>query len=294
VLAGDHVYKMDYGRMLAAHVRAQADVTIACVQVPLADARSLGVMAVDAQQRVVDFSEKPPNPVGMPDKPTHALGSMGIYLFGAEFLYRALLDDAEDTSSVHDFGRDIIPRLIRERRRVYAHPFEESSVGLEPSGRPYWRDVGTVDAYWEANMELTKVVPALNLYDRQWPIWTYQAQMPPAKFVFDEEQRRGVAIDSLISGGCIVSGSTVRRSLLFSDSTIDCYSVVEDSVLLPQVKIGQRVVLKRTVIDRGALIPDGMKIGVSPEEDRQRFYVSERGITLVTPDMLGQSLNGIR
>ncbi len=294
VLAGDHVYKMDYGRMLAAHVRAQSDATIACVEVPLAEARSLGVMSVDAQQRVVDFFEKPANPAGLPDRPTHALGSMGIYLFGAEFLYQTLQEDAQNAASAHDFGRDIIPRLIRETRRVYAHRFEESSVGLEPSGRPYWRDVGTVDAYWEANMELTKVVPALNLYDRQWPIWTYQAQMPPAKFVFDEDQRRGVAIDSLISGGCIVSGSTVRRSLLFSDTHIDCYSLVEDSVLLPQVKIGQHVVLKRTVIDRGAQIPDGMKIGVDPVQDRNRFYVSERGITLVTPDMLGQSLNGLR
>jgi glucose-1-phosphate adenylyltransferase len=230
----------------------------------------------------------------VPTRPTHALGSMGIYLFNTQFLYDALCEDADNPSSNRDFGRDIIPAVIRSGRRIYAHRFAESSVGLEPSGVPYWRDVGTIDAYWDANMELTKVNPSLDLYDREWPIWTYQAQMPPAKFVFDEEGRRGMAVDSLISGGCIVSGSTARRSLLFSDVHIDCHSLVEDTVVLPQVRIGQRVVLKNAVIDRGCQIADETVIGVDPEADRRRYFRTDRGITLVTPDMLGQSLHSVR
>ena len=264
VLAGDHVYKMDYGRMLAAHVNTGAEVTVACVEVP------------------------------MPDRPTHALASMGIYLFDAQFLYDALCADADDPSSRRDFGRDIIPGVIRGGRRIYAHRFADSCVGLEPSGVPYWRDVGTIDAYWDANMDLANVNPSLNLYDREWPIWTYQAQMPPAKFVFDEDERRGMAVDSLISGGCVVSGAVARRSLLFSDVHIDCHSLVEDTVVLPQVAIGRHVVLRRAVIDRGCQIADGMEIGVDPAADRRRFFVTDGGITLVTPDMLGQSLHSVR
>jgi glucose-1-phosphate adenylyltransferase len=295
VLAGDHIYKMDYGRMLAAHVRTGADVTVACVEVPVADAAgALGVMEIDENLRILEFAEKPEHPKAIPQRPTHALGSMGIYLFGAGFLYDALCEDADNPSSSRDFGRDIIPKMIREGKRVYAHRFADSSVGNEPSGVPYWRDVGTIDAYWEANMELTKINPALNLYDREWPIWTYQAQMPPAKFVLDEEARRGMAVDSLISGGCIVSGSTVRRSLLFSDVHVDCYSYLEDTVVLPQVRIGQRVVLKCAVIDRGCQIADGTVIGVDAEADRRRFFRTARGVTNVTPDMLGQSLHSVR
>ncbi|HEY9446926.1 MAG TPA: glucose-1-phosphate adenylyltransferase [Burkholderiales bacterium] len=295
VLAGDHVYKMDYGRMLAAHVNTDADVTVACVEVPLADAAgALGVMAIDEGLRVVNFAEKPAHPAPMPGRETHALASMGIYLFGAQFLYDALCQDADDPASSRDFGRDIIPRLIGSGRRIYAHRFADSSVGLEPSGAPYWRDVGTIDAYWEANMDLAKVNPALNLYDREWPIWTYQAQMPPAKFVLDEDERRGMAVDSLISGGCVVSGSVVRRSLLFSDVHVDCHSLVEDTVVLPQVRIGQRVVLKSTVIDRGCRIADDTVIGVDADADRRRFHRTDRGVTLVTPDMLGQPLHSVR
>ena len=295
VLAGDHVYKMDYGRMLAAHVNTGAQVTVACVEVPVQDAAgALGVMTVDEARRVVAFEEKPAHPAPMPDRPTHALASMGIYLFDAEFLYDALCADADDPGSRRDFGRDIIPGVIRGGRRIYAHRFADSCVGLEPSGVPYWRDVGTIDAYWDANMDLANVNPSLNLYDREWPIWTYQAQMPPAKFVFDEEGRRGMAVDSLISGGCLVSGAVARRSLLFSDVHIDCHSLVEDTVVLPQVAIGQHVVLRRAVIDRGCQIADGMQIGVDPAADRQRFFVTEGGITLVTPDMLGQSLHSVR
>ncbi len=295
VLAGDHVYKMDYGRMLAAHVRAGADVTVGCVEVPVDDAAgALGVMVADDEQRIVAFEEKPAHPTPMPDRPTHALGSMGIYLFNAPFLYDALCADADTPGSKRDFGRNIIPRAIAAGKKVHAHRLAESSVGLEPSGAPYWRDVGTIDAYWDANMDLTKVNPALNLYDREWPIWTYQAQMPPAKFVLDEEKRRGMAVDALVSGGCIVSGSVVRRSLLFSDVHIDCHSVVEDTVVLPQVRIGQRVVLKNAVIDRGCQIADGTVIGHDAEADRKRFFRTERGVTLVTPDMLGQSLHSVR
>ncbi|HWI13775.1 MAG TPA: sugar phosphate nucleotidyltransferase, partial [Burkholderiales bacterium] len=220
--------------------------------------------------------------------------SMGIYLFDANFLYDALCEDADTLESSRDFGRDIIPKIISTGRRIYAHRLAESSVGLEPSGAPYWRDVGTIDAYWDANMDLTKVNPSLDLYDRQWPIWTYQAQMPPAKFVFDEDQRRGLAVDSLVSGGCIVSGSTVRRSLLFSDVHVDCHSLVQDTVVLPQVRIGQNVVLKNAVIDRGCQIADGTVIGVDAAADASRFFRTARGVTLVTPDMLGQSLHSVR
>jgi glucose-1-phosphate adenylyltransferase len=295
VLAGDHVYKMDYGRMLAAHVRTAADVTVGCVEVPVEDAAgALGVMGVDAQERIIEFQEKPEQPAPMPNRPTHALGSMGIYLFNADFLYDALCEDADKPRSKRDFGHDILPRAIAMGRHVHAHRLSESSVGIEPSGAPYWRDVGTIDAYWDANMDLTKVNPSLNLYDREWPIWTYQAQMPPAKFVLDEEDRRGLAVDSLVSGGCIVSGSTVRRSLLFSDVHVDCHSLVEDTVVLPQVRIGQHVVLKNAVIDRGCHIANGTRIGVDPQEDAKRFFRTVKGVTLVTPDMLGQSLHSVR
>ncbi|HEU4709425.1 MAG TPA: glucose-1-phosphate adenylyltransferase [Methylophilaceae bacterium] len=292
ILAGDHIYKMDYGQMLAAHVRNKADMTVACLNVPIEDAKAFGVMDVDGDDRVVNFIEKSPTPPSLPDNPDQALASMGIYVFNAAFLYEQLIRDADDPSSAHDFGRNIIPYLI-SKYRVYAHRFTDSCVGAT-DGNYYWRDVGTVDAYWEANMELTKVIPELNLYDRHWPIWTYQEQVPPAKFVFDNEERCGMAVDSLISGGCIISGSRVARSVLFSDVRVNSYSTIEDAVILPKVDIGRYVILKRVVIDRGARIPDGMEIGLNPEEDRKRFYVSEKGITLVTPDMLGQSTHHAR
>jgi glucose-1-phosphate adenylyltransferase len=292
ILAGDHIYKMDYGQMLAAHVRNKADMTVACINVPIEDARAFGVMGVDAEDRVTSFIEKSPTPPSLPDNPDQALASMGIYVFNAAFLYEQLIRDADDSSSAHDFGRNIIPYLIN-KYRVYAHRFTDSCVGAT-NGNYYWRDVGTVDAYWEANMELTKVVPELNLYDSDWPIWTYQEQLPPAKFVFDNEERCGKAVDSLVSGGCIISGSRVARSVLFSDVRINSYSTIEDAVILPKVDIGRYVTLRRVVIDRGARIPDGTEIGVDPEQDRKRFYVTEKGITLVTPDMLGQSLHHAR
>jgi glucose-1-phosphate adenylyltransferase len=287
ILAGDHIYKMDYGKMLAGHVRCQADMSIACLTVPLADATSFGVMSVNSSDRVVGFNEKPANPTHMPGHADRALVSMGIYVFNTHFLYEQLQRDAHDQGSSHDFGHDLIPHLI-SRYHVYAHRFDDSCVGSHGASC-YWRDVGTIDAYWDANMEMTKVVPDLNLYDKAWPIWTYQEQLPPAKFVFDDEGRRGYAVDSLISGGNIISGASIHRSVLFYDVHVNSYSRVEDSAILPNVRIGENVLLKRVIVDRGCFIPDGMQVGVNPEEDRKRFHVSEKGVTLITPDMLGQS-----
>ncbi len=289
ILAGDHIYKMDYGRMLASHVRNKADMTIACLNVSLEEAKAFGVMGVDNEDRIIQFREKPNDPDPIPGNPEQALASMGIYVFNAAFLYEQLIRDASDPKSSHDFGADIIPYLI-SKYRVFAHRFSDSCVNSS-EGRDYWRDVGTIDAYWEANMELTKVSPDLNMYDKEWPIWTYQEQLPPAKFVFDQDGRRGNAVDSLVSGGCIISGSCVRQSLMFSDVRVNSYSLVEQSVILPKVHISRNVTIKRAVIDKGVHIPEGMQIGVNPDEDRKRFYVSEKGITLVTPEMLGQNLH---
>jgi len=293
VLAGDHVYKMDYGKMIAEHVARKADMTIACIEVPVADARGLGVMAVDENSRIVGFQEKPEHPQPMPGKPDVALGSMGIYVFNAPFLYEQLVRDADDRKSSHDFGKDIIPHLIQRGYVVYAHRFADSCVNMS-EGRPYWRDVGTIDAYWEANMELTKVTPDLNLYDQEWPIWTHQEQLPPAKFVFNDDDRRGYAVDSLVSGGCIISGSRVSHSVLFSDVRVHSFCSIQDSVVLPNVEIQRNCVLKRVVIDRFCRLPEGTQIGVDPEADRRRFHMTDRGVTLVTPDMLGTPVHHLR
>jgi glucose-1-phosphate adenylyltransferase len=292
VLSGDHVYKMDYGRLLAGHVASRADMTVACLEVPLEEARAFGIMSVDGEDRVTGFAEKPAQPQPVPSQPGHALASMGVYVFNAEFLYQQLARDADDANSSHDFGKDVVPH-VASRYRVIAHRFRDSCIGMT-AGRPYWRDVGTLDAYWDANMELTKVTPELNLYDESWPIWTHQEQLPPAKFVFDEETRRGKAIDSLVSGGCIVSGAAVRRSLLFSNVRIDNHAVVEDSIVLPDVTIGRGAVLKRAIVDKHCRIPEGLKVGVDPLQDRRRFCVSENGITLVVPEMLGQHVHHLR
>jgi glucose-1-phosphate adenylyltransferase len=288
ILAGDHIYKMDYGKMLATHVKNNADMTVACINVPLEDAKGFGVLAVDATDRVVEFAEKPANPKHMPDDPTKAFASMGIYVFNAKFLYEQLIRDAGDSKSTHDFGGDIIPYIIN-KYKVQAHRFTDSCVGAK-NGNFYWRDVGTIDAYWEANMELTKVIPELNLYDREWPIWTYQEQLPPAKFVFNDEGRTGKATDSLVSGGCLISGSCVTNSVLFSDVRVHSYCDIQGAVILPKVTINRNTILKNVVIDRGCVIPEGMQIGVDLTLDAKRFYVSEKGIVLVTPDMLGQDL----
>ena len=292
ILAGDHIYKMDYGEMLAAHAASAADLTIACIEVPIEDAKSFGVMSVDQYQRIVAFNEKPEHPMPIPDDSGRALASIGIYIFNAKFLYEQLIRDADNPHSTHDFGHDIIPYLV-PRYRVFAHRFSESCVGVQNSA-PYWRDVGTVEAYWEANMELAKITPDLNLYDEKWPIWTYQEQLPPAKFVFDDDDRRGMAVDTMVSGGCIISGALVKRSVLFSDVRVNAYSEVTDSVILPKVDIGRYVKLHRVVVDKGCRIPDGMEVGFDRQKDAERFYVTERGVTLITPEMLGQYIHHVR
>ena len=289
ILAGDHIYKMDYGRMLACHVSNQADVTVACIEVPLADASAFGVIGVDDTLRVQAFNEKPANPTPIPGRPDHALASMGIYVFNARFLYEQLTRDSLERSSSHDFGKDLIPYVV-SRYRVFAQRFHDSCVGMNDD-RPYWRDVGTVDAYWEANIDLVHVTPQLSLYDDVWPIWTYQEQLPPAKFVFDDDDRRGQALDSLVSGGCIISGSTVKGSLLFSNVRVHSFSSIEDSVILPDVVVNRNVRLRRVIIDRGCVLPEGFQAGHDPVEDRRRFHVTAKGIALVTPDMLGQKVH---
>jgi len=293
ILAGDHVYKMDYGRMLEDHVRARAKMTIACIDVPLGEASSLGAMTVNTEARVVGFEEKPSWPVPAPGRPDRALASMGIYVFDAAFLYDELVRDADDANSSHDFGKDIIPSLLRQGARVCAHDFADSCVNMN-EGVPYWRDVGTIDAYWEANIALTQVVPELNLYATDWPIWTYQEQLPPAKFVFDDDDRRGAAIDSIVGSGCIISGSTVRRSLLFSNVHVHDYCTLEDSVLLPNVDVGRHTVLRKAVVDKHCRLPEGLTVGLDAKEDRRRFHVTASGITLVIPEMLGQQVHHLR
>jgi glucose-1-phosphate adenylyltransferase len=292
VLSGDHVYKMDYGRMLAFHVAEQADLTVACVEVPREEASAFGIVSVTEDRRVIRFTEKPRDPEPVPGKPGRSLVSMGVYVFNAGFLFEQLIRDGDDPKSSHDFGKDLIPHIV-DRYRVFAHDFAESCVG-SAEGEPYWRDVGTLDAYWEANMDIVSVTPELNLYDDAWPIWTYQEQLPPAKFVFDDEDRRGMAIDSMVSGNCIISGAAVRRSLLFSGVRVEERSTVEDSVILPKVHIGRNAVIRRAIVDKRCRIPDGMRIGVNREEDARRFHVTEKGITLVTPEMLGQQVHRVR
>jgi glucose-1-phosphate adenylyltransferase len=292
VLSGDHIYKMDYGKLLAAHAARGADMTVACMELPAEEGRDFGVMSVDEAGRVKAFAEKPERAESIPGQPGRILASMGVYAFNADFLYEQVIRDADDPGSSHDFGKDVIPHIV-SRYAVYAQRFADSCVGMD-NGRPYWRDVGTLDAYWEANMELTKITPELNLYDEAWPIWTHQEQLPPAKFVFDEDRRRGMAIDSMVSGGCIVSGAEVRRSLLFSQVRVDEQAVVEDSVVLPDVTIGEGAVLKRAIVDRRCRIPAGMRIGVDADEDRRRFCVTDRGVVLVVPEMLGQRVHQLR
>jgi glucose-1-phosphate adenylyltransferase len=293
ILAGDHIYKMDYARLLAEHVARDADVSVGCVEVPIGIAKSYGVMAVDDDARIIEFVEKPAHPKPAPGRQDVVLGSMGIYVFNASFLFEALVRDAANSGSRHDFGGDLIPSLIAQGHRVFAHRFIDSCVNMV-EGRPYWRDVGTIDAYWEANLDLAHVTPDLNLYDDAWPIWTYQEQLPPAKFVFDTEERRGAAFDSLVSGGCVISGSLIRRSLLFSNVHVHSYCNIEDSVVLPDVEIHRHVVLKNCVVDRYCTLPAGLEAGIDPTRDRERFFVTDRGVTLITPEMLGQDMHHLR
>ncbi|HYE48803.1 MAG TPA: glucose-1-phosphate adenylyltransferase [Azospirillaceae bacterium] len=288
ILAGDHIYKMDYANMLASHIRTGADVTVACIEVPRMQATGFGVMHVDAEDRVISFLEKPADPPAMPGRPDVALASMGVYIFNAQFLYEQLERDARDPASSRDFGKDLIPYLV-PRARVVAHHFADSCVyNRAPGSEPYWRDVGTVDAYWEANLDLCQVSPSLDLYDRNWPIFTYQEQLPPAKFVFDDDNRRGMAVDSMVSAGCILSGSTVRRSLLFNSVRVHSYSSLTDAVVLPEVEVGRNTRLTKVVVDRGCKLPENLVVGENPEEDARRFHRTENGVTLITRDMLSR------
>ncbi len=290
VLGGDHVYKMDYGTMLGQHISHGADVTVACIEVPVESARSFGVMSVDATHRIYEFSEKPASPTTIPDNPSHALASMGIYIFNTDYLINELEKDAQDDSSSHDFGKDILPKAVRNQDDVFAYAFRDQVRHIQP----YWRDVGTVDSYWAANMELVGVTPELDLYDKSWPIWTYQEQVPPAKFVFDEESRRGIAIDSMISGGCIISGATVRHSLLFSNVLVAEHTTIDDSVILAEALIGRHCCIRKTILETGCVIPDNTSIGVDLALDAQRFHVTENEVVLVTPEMLSQELPYVR
>ena len=285
ILAGDHIYKMDYEKMLRQHVEAGADVTVGCLEAPLEEAKGFGVMHVDPSNRILSFLEKPKNPPPMPGKPDVALCSMGIYVFDTKFLIEELRRDAADPNSSHDFGKDLIPYIVRNGKAV-AHHFAKSCVVSSEEAHIYWRDVGTVDAYWAANIDLTDIVPDLDLYDRAWPIWTYGEITPPGKFVHDVDGRRGVAISSLISGGCIISGAAISRSLLFTGGRVHSYSTVHEAVILPYVRIGRHARLRKVVIDAEVSIPDGLVVGEDPELDAKRFRRSENGVTLITQRMI--------
>ncbi len=285
ILAGDHIYKMDYEIMLQHHVEAGADVTVGCLTVPREEATAFGVMATDASGQITSFLEKPADPPGTPEDPTKALASMGIYVFNWKFLRELLLADAENAASSHDFGSDLIPDIVKNGKAV-AHRFDESCVRHKPEAPAYWRDVGTVDAYWKANIDLTDFDPDLDLWDTNWPIWTYSESVPPAKFIHDQEDRRGSAVSSLVSGGCIVSGTNIRNSLLFTQVHTNSYATLDHCVVLPYVNVARKARLKNCVIDRGAQIPNGLVVGEDPEEDARWFRVTDGGVTLITHAML--------
>jgi glucose-1-phosphate adenylyltransferase len=287
LLAGDHVYKMDYELMLQQHVNSGADVTVGCLEVPRMEATGFGVMHVDESDRIIQFLEKPADPPGMPGNPGMALASMGIYVFQTQFLIDELERDAADPASDRDFGKNIIPYLVKHGKAV-AHRFPTSCVrsGGEASEEPYWRDVGTIDAYWQANIDLTDFTPALDLYDRDWPIWTYAEVTPPAKFIHDEEDRRGMAVSSMVSGGCIISGSKISQSLLFTEVRSHSYSELEQVVALPRVQISRNARLRKVVIDRGVNIPEGLVVGEDPDDDARRFRRTESGVCLITQSMI--------
>ena len=285
ILSGDHIYRMDYGEMLAEHVARGAKMTVSCLEVPIAEAANeFGVIVVDENSHVIGFEEKPAKPTPVPGEPDLTLASMGNYIFDTEFLFEMLKTDSENEESSHDFGKDIIPAIIKDHL-IYAHPFRDPETGE----RAYWRDVGTLDSFWQANMELVEPEPALNMYDPDWPIWTYQSQLPPAKFVFNDEDRRGMAVDSTVSGGCIISGAKVSHSLLFSNVRVRSHSEIHESVILPEVTVGRNCRIRKAIIDRACVIPDDFEIGVNHDEDRARgFRVTDHGVVLVTREMLGQ------
>lgn len=289
ILAGDHIYKMDYGPMLALHVESQADITIGSIEVPIHRAHEFGVLTINERHEVIRFMEKPQTPETMPGQNHMALASMGIYVFNTRFLYECLIEDAEDPDSSHDFGKDLLPRLL-DQHRVMTYPFRD----VQTKTQSYWRDVGTVDAFWESNMELVGVDPELNLYDAHWPIWTYQEQLPPAKFVFDDDGRRGMAVDSMVADGCIISGGYINHSLLFPQVQVHSFVQLRDAVVLPQVDIGRYCHLSKVIIDRGCVIPPGTVVGENAEEDARQFYRTEKGVVLITREMLGQEMHRIR
>ena len=283
ILAGDHIYSMNYATMLVDHVDQTAELTIGTLEVPITEAHAFGIIEVGPDRRITAFMEKPQNPPNIPEKPDKAMASMGIYIFNAEFLWEQLQKFAKDPECTHDFGRDFIPGLI-DRYKVNAYPFKNIQNGQQC----YWRDVGTIDSYWAANMELVKIEPDLNLYNPNWPIWTHQEQNPPAKFVFDDDNRRGEAIDSMISGGCIISGARIKRSLICSNVRVNSYSTVQDSIILPNVNVGSHCRINKAIVEEGCIIPSGTLIGVNPEADKERFHVSQGGVILITPDMLAK------
>lgn len=286
VLAGDHIYKMDYSLMLLDHVISGSRCTVGCVEVPRMEGTALGVMAIDDQRKITAFLEKPKDPPGMPGKPDRALGSMGIYAFDAAYLYKLLEEDAADENSDHDFGKNVIPRVVRDGGAL-AHPIGLSSVPYNAPHEPYWRDVGTIDAFWSANLDLASNLPTLNLYDREWPIWTYQEQLPPAKFVPDEQGNHGATANVIISGGCVVEGSDITESVLFSSVRVHSACTIRQAVIMPGCEIGRGAQLEKVVIDRGCRIPDGLVVGADAEEDARRFFRTDEGVVLITNDMLG-------
>ena len=285
ILAGDHVYKMDYDLMLQQHVESGADVTVGCLEVPRMEAVAFGVMHVDEAGRIVSFLEKPADPPSIPGRPDVALASMGIYVFSTKDLFERLKADANNPHSEHDFGKDIIPAIVRDGKAV-AHSFERSCVKSPGEKEAYWRDAGTVDAYWEANVDLTSTIPALDLYDRDWPIWTYAELTPPAKFVHDEPGRRGTAVSSLVSGGCIVSGGSLNRTLLFTGVHVHSHATLDEAVVLPYVDVARDAKLSKVVIDRGVRIPKGLVVGDDPELDAKRFRRTDKGVCLITQGMI--------
>jgi glucose-1-phosphate adenylyltransferase len=285
ILAGDHIYKMDYELMLQQHVDSGADVTIGVLEVPREEATGFGVLAVDEKDRITAFVEKPADPPHIPGNPEVSLASMGIYVFETEFLAGLLRRDAQDKKSSRDFGKDIIPYVVKNGKAV-AHRFSKSCVRSELESTSYWRDVGTVDAYWAANVDLTDTLPELDLYDNNWPIWTYSEVTPPAKFVHDLEGRRGHAVASLVSGGCVVSGAAIRRSLLFTNVRVNSFSTLEEAVILPRTVIGRNASLKKVVIDSDVVIPEGLVVGEDPVLDAKRFTRTESGVCLITKPMI--------
>jgi len=290
VLAGDHIYKMDYGTMLAHHLKHDADMTVGCIEVPREQANAFGVMTVDPDSRIIDFNEKPENPMPIPGNDNLSLASMGIYVFNTKFLIEQLVRDADTSLSSHDFGKDLIPYVVNHNYNVSAFPFRN-----EKTHQPiFWRDVGTIDAYYDANIELISITPELDLYDENWPIWTYAEQYPPAKFIFNDEKCCGMAIDSTVSGGCIISGAKIERSLLFSNVIVEKFSTVDESIILPDVKIGKNCKIKNAIIDKSCKIADGTTIGYDLESDTNKYHISPKGRILITPEMLGQEVHHVR